>query len=380
MSYFTVEQLIGLSFGSKLSYVLPSSVKTLLLELESFLEITDTNATETVERRPHVNADRDVKRHFSASDSAPSFRHKNRYEFDAPKDRTKKRDFKQKEMGSSLSATDETEWEMMRSFKATKIESKTGIEKIVNDVRITLNKMSANNYEKQRDIILGLVNGYFAEEDRAISGVPEGVGGGKFSGETTQGVANENAITESNTCRISKVIFDIASTNKFYSEIYAKLYTELVEAHAVFRDLLEEFVNGFTSMEPVPVYVDPDVDYDGFCVYSKACEVRKSTSTFLVNCLKMELIDKSRISDILCEFLKYVDVKRAEEGVSKCVEEIVENIYIIATLCCEELSKTAKWREYVVPTIKRIISEKTNGLPGMSNRANFKLMDLLEKI
>lgn len=351
MSYFTVEQLFGLSFGKNLSYILPDSVKTLLLELESCLEITDANATETVERRPHV--DRDVKRHFSASDSAPSFRHKNRYEFDTPKDRSKKRDFKQKDSVSAPAVKEETEWEMMRSFKATKIESKTGIEKIVNDVRIALNKMSANNYEKQRDIVIGLVNGYFAEED---------------------------AITESDTCRISKAIFDIASTNKFYSEIYAKLYAELVAAHAVFRDLLEVFVNGFTSMETAPVYVDPDTDYDGFCVYSKACEVRKSTSTFLVNCLKMDLIDKSRISDILCEFVKYVDAKRTEDGVSKCVEEIVENIYIIATLCSADLSKTAKWREYVVPTIKRIISEKTNGFPGMSNRANFKLMDLLEKI
>jgi hypothetical protein len=347
MSYFTVDQLVGLSFANKLSYILPEAVKTLLLELESCLEITDTNATEPIERRTNV----EVKRHFSSSDSASSFRHKNRYEFDVPKDRSKKRDFKHKEPASV--AKDETEWEMMRSFKATKIESKTGIEKIVNDVRIALNKMSANNYEKQRDIVIGLVNGYFSEED---------------------------VITESNTRRISKAIFDIASTNKFYSEIYAKLYTELVSAHEVFRDLLEDFVNGFTSMETVPVYVDPDTDYDGFCVYSKACEVRKSTSTFLVNCLKMDLIDKSRISDILCEFLKYIDTKRTEEGMSKYVEEIVENIYIIATLCSVELSKTAKWKEYILPSIKRIISEKANGLPGVSNRANFKLMDLMEKI
>jgi len=213
--------------------------------------------------------------------------------------------------------------------------------------------MSASNYEKQRDAVLGLVNGYFAEVD---------------------------SITESDTRRISKAIFDIASTNKFYSDIYAKLYNELVAAHSVFRDLLEEFVNGFTSMESVPVYIDPDADYDGFCVYSKACEVRKSTSTFLVNCLKMGLIDPSRISDILCEFIKFIDLKRMEDGAVKNVEEIVENIYIIATICSTDLAKTAKWREYVLPTIKRIIAEKTNGFPGMSNRANFKLMDLLEKI
>jgi hypothetical protein len=94
----------------------------------------------------------------------------------------------------------------------------------------------------------------------------------------------------------------------------------------------------------------------------------------------MKLVDPSIISHILCEFLKFVDTKRAEDGVVKVVEEIVENIYIIATMCSVDLSKTAKWRKYVLPTIKRIIAEKTNGLPGVSNRANFKLMDLMEKI
>ena len=367
MSYFTVEQLIDLSFSNKLLYVLPEAVKKMLVELESCLEITDANPTESTDRREHHKYSADARR---SSEESGSVRHyRNRYEMDT--DKGKKRDYKKTGGGSdwrsgtssssvtpsassaSLKDDIESEWEMMRSFKATKIESKTGIEKTVNDIRITLNKMSTGNYEKQRDAVLGLVNGYFAEED---------------------------AITEENTRRISKAIFDIASTNKFYSEIYAKLYKELVAAQSVFSDLLEEFVNGFTSMETVPVYIDPDVDYDGFCVYSKACEVRKSTSTFLVNCLKTELIDPSRISDILCEFLKFVEAKRREDGVVKSVEEIVENIYIIATLCSGDLSKTEKWREYVVPTIKSIIAEKTSGYPGISNRANFKLMDLLEKI
>lgn len=367
MSYFTVEQLVDFSFSEKLLYVLPEAVKKMLVELESCLEITDANPAESTDRREHHKYSSDARR---SSEESGSVRHyRNRYEMDT--DKGKKRDYKKTGGGSdwrsgtssssvtpsassaSLKDDIESEWEMMRAFKATKIESKTGIEKVVNDIRIALNKMSTGNYEKQRDAVLGLVNGYFAEED---------------------------AITEENTRRISKAIFDIASTNKFYSEIYAKLYKELVSVQLVFSNLLEEFVNGFTSMESVPIYIDPDVDYDGFCVYSKACEVRKSTSTFLVNCLKMGLIDPSRISDILCEFLKFVEVKRREDGVVKSVEEIVENIYIIATLCSGDLSKTKKWREYVVPTIKRIIAEKTSGYPGMSNRANFKLMDLLEKI
>jgi len=40
--------------------------------------------------------------------------------------------------------------------------------------------------------------GRMLDEGRATSGVPEGVGGGKFSGATTQGVANENVVIPEN--------------------------------------------------------------------------------------------------------------------------------------------------------------------------------------
>jgi len=366
MSHFTVDQLVDLSFSNKSLYVLPETIKKLLIDLEACLEITDTTATE---HTPREYKYADSRR---SSDEFAMTRHRNRYDLDVSSEKGKKRDFRQSKVpnsdwrsGSSVSTSTssaslkddvgaDNDWEMMRTFKATKIGTKTGIEKIVNDIRIALNKMSATNYDKQRDALIGLVNGYFEESSEEV--------------------------TEENTKRISRAIFDIASTNKFYSEIYARLYKELVEAHSIFGELLEVFVHGFTCMDSVPVYVDPDTDYDGFCVYSKACEVRKSTSTFLVNCLKQKLIDPDRISDILIEFVKYVDVKRSEEGMVKLVEEIVENVYIIATLCGTELSKTVKWREYLLPTIKRIIAEKIGTLPSMSNRANFKLMDLLDKI
>ena len=376
MPYFKVDQLFELSFSNKLAYVLPESVKEMLVELESCLEITDI--AESTDKKEYKSSD--IRRqHNNNVDSNFTQKYRNRYDVDASttnrgprenhhkeKDR-KKGDFRQKDIGPTTSewrssapavgskeeSESDTHWEMMRSFKATKIESKTGIEKTVNDVRIALNKISAANYDKQRDAIMVLVNGYFASTED---------------------------LTEDNTRRISKAIFDIASTNKFYSEIYAKLYKELIEAQPIFRDLLEELIGGFIALDTIPVYVDPDTDYDGFCAYSKACEIRKSTSTFLVNCLKLDLIASSRIADILCEFVNYVDCKRAKDGFAKCVEEIVENIYIIVTLCSKELSKTPKWQKSVLNKIKQFVADKNDGFPSMSNRATFKFMDILEKV
>ena len=370
MPYFKVDELLNLSFSGKLSFELPESTKSMLVELESLLEITDcVGADANVDRKEHKSYE---SRNSSKSEFT-TVKYRNRYDLDSVpsclgrgEKEKKKRDFKHKDSGGSASewkngtpvpprvetTVIDKEWETMRSFKATKIESKTGIEKTVNDLRISLNKISSANYEKQRDATLSLVNGYFEATEEQ---------------------------TDANTRRISKAIFDIASTNKFYSEIYAKLYSELVSSHTIFADMLEELMESFIAMDTIPVYIDPDVDYDGFCSYSKACDVRKSTSTFIVNCLKFRLITSSRVADVLLEFVNYVDSKRHEASYSKCIEEVVENIYIIATLCTSELSGTEKWRDVILPLITKLSDKKNNGTPGMSNRAAFKLLDLLEK-
>ena len=269
----------------------------------------------------------------------------------------RKDDWSKKSSGASTggATTDEKshddDWTMLRSFKATKLDTKTGIEKTVNDIRVTLNKMSVANYDKQKDVVLGYVSSYF----------------------------NGGEVNESDTRRISKAIFDIASTNKFYSEIYAKLYKELVSANSVFRDLLDEFIAGYTNTDSLPIYIDPDVDYDGFCVYSKACDIRKSTSTFFVNCLKLGLIPSEKLAAILCEILAAIHAQIREEGKMKIVEESIENVFILATLCKTELeSGTATWITDILPGIKQLVAERGTGHPSLSNRAVFKCMDMLD--
>lgn len=340
MSYFTVDQLLELSFSGKLLYSLPESIKSLLVELESVLEITDV-VQEQTEKKEY---------RFSGSEQAVKYR--NRYEFD-----TSRRDKDRKRGGGGVKSKDapsvdvDSSWEAMRSFKPTKLASKVGIEKTVNELRIALNKISVANYDKQRDSVFKLVDEYFASSEQS----------------------------ESNNCLISKVIFDIASANKFYSEIYAKLYKELVSAYSIFADLLSGMVTKFIELDAVPLYVDPDTDYDGFCEYLKACESRKTTSTFIVNCLKLGLVESQCVAKILFAFVRYVDEKRMEDGFSKSVEGVVENIYIIATTCSSELAKTEQWTKYILPKLKEFVDTKVE-FPSISNRTKFKFMDILDNI
>jgi hypothetical protein len=105
-------------------------------------------------------------------------------------------------------------WENVRNFKTTKIDKKEGLEKKINDVRICINKMSTKNYELQRDAILAFIL------------------------EIQEQEANELE-------KIANAIFDIASTNKFYSEMYAKLYKELIHLYPVFQKVMDTFLQKY---------------------------------------------------------------------------------------------------------------------------------------
>ena len=102
------------------------------------------------------------------------------------------------------------DWNAVRNFKATDIVKAVGFEKELNEVRGLLNKLSPKNYETQKDDIL--------EKVREIVGV-EG--------------------SDSNKVKVANMIFDIASANRFMSEVYADMYVELVGEYETFGEILD---------------------------------------------------------------------------------------------------------------------------------------------
>jgi hypothetical protein len=245
---------------------------------------------------------------------------------------------------------DEEQWEKIKAFKSTQIEQKEGIEKLINDVRVCLNKISNKNYETQRDAIVQYIKEII-----------------------------ENKETETEVLKIKKSIFEIASTNKFYSELYALLYKDLINNFECFKENIEPFINEYIDSIQNINYVDPKVDYDKYCDYNKENDKRKAMSAFIVNLSKNDIVEKNIVINKIIYLeelvLNYCDT----ENKTNELEEITENLFILLTKSLSIMMNEPNW-EIVINNIKDLAQMKTKEHKSLSSRALFKFMDILDFI
>jgi len=240
------------------------------------------------------------------------------------------------------------DWVAARNFKATVIDKKEGLEKTINDVRTSLNKISNKNYDTQRQFVL----------------------------EYIQSIENdENYNTNLN--RIITSIFDIASGNKFNSEIYADLYKEIITQYPAFKDAHNDYVESYKKSIREINYVDPNSNYDKFCEYNKINDRRKALSIFLVNLMKKEVLDIGVIGNLTLELQEIVFQYINEENRTNEVDEITENIFIFVTISNEYCKNNPIW-ETVVQNTKRVSEMKAKDKKSLSSRAVFKYMDVVD--
>ena len=254
-------------------------------------------------------------------------------------------------------ASDETDnWNAGKSFKTTPKLVKDGVDKNITDIRMALNKLTTKNYNNQKEVIIQLI---------------------------TQIIQEEPETDDEKTQQITKIIFDIASSNKIMSELYAELYKTLIGQFNQFQKNMLELLNNYkTSFNDIH-FVDPNIDYDGYCKYTKTNDVRKSMTLFIVNLMCKQVIDENSVMDTIV-YLENLFIKYAEETDRKNeVEEITENLFILLTQGAVVLKNSAEWTEKILPNIRYLCTlKKTDGdkYPSMTNRATFKYMDILDAL
>ena len=252
------------------------------------------------------------------------------------------------------------DWSLIRTFQKTEMKKTEGIEKRIDTIRSLLNKLTDSTYSIIAPEILSEVN-------NIIHGNNEN--------------REQEAFDEENIYKIAQSIFNTASSNTFYSTLYAKLFKQLVECHDVFIKVFEKSYSEFVGLFKKVEYVDPGVDYNKFCEVTKVNDKRKAMSMFIINLVKESMLSVDSVVDIIVELQQMVNSYIKQVNKMNELEELNENIFIMLTNGKNVLSSHEKW-EHIVSNIKflSVLKAKMKEYPSVNNKLIFKNMDILEEL
>ena len=262
------------------------------------------------------------------------------------------KDFKRKRKNKAQQITNDDDWENIKTFQTTKIETKTGIDADFDIIRALINKITQKNYLEICNKII----------------------------ENIENLISNNS--EADLTNIGSNIFEIASSNRYYSEMYAQLYTDLSKKFDFVKDKHEENLIKFTDLFNNINYVDPNENYDRFCEINKENEKRKSLAAFYMNLMNYGIISKKEIMNITRDLLSkvyefiYIENKKNE------IEELTETISILYNKHLYENDNNDDYEKIKGFTINEIIEKiaksKIKDYKSLTNKSLFKFMDLID--
>jgi hypothetical protein len=258
-----------------------------------------------------------------------------------------KENFKKKKNNKSMEVLNDADWEAIRTFQVTKIEDKEGVDAKIDLIRTYLNKLTDKNYIDIRNKITEIIQNINSEE----------------------------------MVKISSIIFDIASTNRFYSKIYADLYSDLSTNYEIMKSTFEENLNKFAELFTNIEYVDPNVDYNKFCEINKINEKRKSLCSFYLNLMTNGIIRRERIMLITRNLLSQIYEFILIDNKKNEVDELTENVSLLykKELYDNSECKYPKIDDNTVPEIiTKIAKSKVKDYKSLTNKSLFKFMDMVD--
>lgn len=202
-----------------------------------------------------------------------------------------------------------------------------------------LNKMTENNYEKLKVELFELVKSIDSIEDIH---------------------------------KITNAIFNIVSTNVFYSKFFSKLYTELIplnkEFYFVFQTHYDSYLTELNKIE----YISSSVDYDKFCDYNKQIDKMDSMLSFFINLMKNNICTVDNIANLCISLQKKLNIGIEIKEQTEHNEKMLNAIYIIIKESIDYLIFNSQ-----MELINNNIEYITNH-PKITPKIKFKCMDLKE--
>ena len=261
--------------------------------------------------------------------------------------------FKRRKRNKNVESVSDEDWETIRSFQATKIEQKTGVDSKIDLLRTCLNKLTDKSYDELIERIMEIFEELI-----------------------------KNDTSDEDMLKVGNSIFDIASNNRFFSKMYADLYALLIKKFEIMKVIFENSLDTFLELFKTIEYVESEQDYDRFCKINKDNEKRKALSLFFVNLCTNKIISEEKIVTITCDLMKQVVTLIKENNKKNEVDEITENIAILYNKSIfENCSKDIEQKidgELFIDIVHRLSLCKVKTFPSLSNKSIFKYMDMID--
>jgi len=266
---------------------------------------------------------------------------------------------KRRRKGNKGMEVSNEDWDSIRSFQATKIDHKSGLDALIDKLKLAMSKLTKDKYLIIREQITSALDEIMSEE------------------------LEQTILTE----RIGDVMLDIVLSNKTLLKLYADLYSDLLGTYAWLRRSIDNHFQKYLDLFKDMKYFDPDKDYDKFCDMNVVNEKRKLTSQLFVYLAINGLLSRFSMYNMLVSLLRtmfdYINMpdKKFE------VDEITENMAILFN---KEIIRTVEEsKEYdkdlyiingltIVKLITGFAKSKAKDYKSLSNKSIFKCMDLVE--
>jgi len=248
----------------------------------------------------------------------------------------------------------EDDWESIRSFQATELKKRQGIDAHLDGIRSDLNKITEKTYAEVFSALCIRIDDLKDEPDA------------------------------SHLLTVGEAIFNTASSNHFFSAVYARLFRQLLHKYdAVFKSVFQSNFDKFMSLFKTIEHADAKKDYTRFCEINKTNDKRRAMSMFIINLMKEGVITTLQILDIVQQLQTLIQENMRQLERTNEVEELTENLFIILkdahpvlrTEHADEWSTISAEVEF-----NSQLKPKNAKYPSITNKTIFKHMDIVDVI
>ena len=206
----------------------------------------------------------------------------------------------QRKPRSTVSEITEDDWETIRRFQATELKKREGIDAHLDSIRSDLNKITDNTFDEVFVALCARIDELKDEQDATHL--------------QTVGAA----------------IFNNASSNHFFSAVYARLFHQLLQKYdAVFKVVFQTNFDQFMALFKTIEHADSKKDYTRFCEVNKTNDKRRAMSLFIINLMKVGVVTTAQVMDIVQQLQSLIKEHLRQPNHANEVEELTENLFII---------------------------------------------------